>query len=219
MAEGLRASWLGLPGVPREAETIVLERDLRLVALTGARYHAALVSNRLSLEAMKRAREAGLAATCGVSINHLTLNELDVGDYRTFLKLSPPLRAEDERMALVEALNDGLIDVISSDHDPQDVETKRLPFAEAAAGAIGVETMLSASLRLVAAGHVSLPRLLRAMTSGRRKSCGCRSGAFRSARRPTSSASIRTSPTCSIPPTCIRAAATRPSTRRGWKGG
>ena len=99
MAEGLRASWLGLPGVPREAETIVLERDLRLVALTGARYHAALISNRLSLEAMARARQAGLPATCGVSINHLTLNELDVGDYRTFLKLKPPLRAEDERLA------------------------------------------------------------------------------------------------------------------------
>jgi dihydroorotase len=165
MAEGLRANWLGLPGVPREAETIALERDLRLVALTGARYHAALVSNRLSLEAMMRARERGVAATCGVSINHLTLNELDVGDYRTFLKLSPPLRPEEERMALVEALNAGLIDVICSDHDPQDVETKRLPFAEAAAGAIGVETMLSASLRLVAAGRIKLPRLLRAMTA------------------------------------------------------
>ncbi len=165
MAEGLRASWLGLPGVPREAETIMLERDLRLVALTGARYHAALISNRLSLDAMARARQAGLGATCGVSINHLTLNELDVGDYRTFLKFSPPLRAEDERMALVEALRAGLIDVICSDHDPQDVETKRLPFAEAAAGAVGVETMLSASLRLVAAGHVGLPRLLRAMTA------------------------------------------------------
>jgi dihydroorotase len=113
---------------------------------------------------MTRARDAGLGATCGVSINNLTLNELDVGDYRTFLKLSPPLRAEDERMALVEALSAGLIDVICSDHDPQDVETKRLPFAEAAAGAIGLETMLSASLRLVAAGHISLPRLLRAMT-------------------------------------------------------
>ncbi|HLJ71143.1 MAG TPA: dihydroorotase [Roseiarcus sp.] len=165
MGEGLRASWLGLSGVPREAETIVLERDLRLVALTAARYHAALISNRLSLEAMARAREAGLPATCGVSINHLTLNELDVGDYRTFLKLNPPLRAEDERMALVEALGAGLIDVVCSDHDPQDVETKRLPFAEAAAGAIGVETMLSASLRLVAGGHVALPRLIRAMTA------------------------------------------------------
>jgi dihydroorotase len=165
MAEGLRASWLGLPGVPREAETIVLERDLRLVALTGARYHAALISNCLSLEAMTRAREGGLPVTCGVSVNHLTLNELDVGDYRTFLKLKPPLRGEDERVALVEALASGLIDVICSDHDPQDVDTKRLPFAEAAAGAIGVETMLSASLRLVAGGHVALPRIIRAMTS------------------------------------------------------
>jgi dihydroorotase len=164
MADGLRATWLGLPGIPREAETIVLERDLRLAALTGARYHAAFISNRLSVGAMARAREEGLAATCGVSVNHLTLNELDVGDYRTFLKLNPPLRAEDERMALVEALNAGLIDVICSDHDPQDVETKRLPFGESAAGAIGIETMLSACLRLVAAGHVSLPRLLRALT-------------------------------------------------------
>ena len=165
MAEGERASRLGLPGIPREAETVVLERDLRLVALTGARYHAVFVSNRLSLEAMARARRAGLAVTCGVSINHLTLNEIDVGDYRTFLKLNPPLRGEDERLALVEALNDGLIDVIVSDHDPQDVETKRLPFAEAAAGAIGIETMLSASLRLVSAGHLELPRLLRAMST------------------------------------------------------
>jgi dihydroorotase len=164
MAEGLRASWLGLTGIPREAETIALERDLRLVGLTGVRYHAALLSNRLSLAAMARARDEGLQASCGVSINHLTLNELDVGDYRTFLKLMPPLRAEEERMALVEALSAGLIDVICSDHDPQDVETKRLPFAEAAAGAIGLETMLSAALRLVTGGQVSLPRLICAMT-------------------------------------------------------
>jgi dihydroorotase len=165
MAEGERASRLGLPGIPCEAETVTLERDLRLVALTGARYHAALVSNRLSLDAMARARAAGQPVTCGVSINNLTLNENDVGDYRTFLKLNPPLRDEDERLALVDALNNGLIDVIVSDHDPQDVETKRLPFGEASFGAIGVETMLSASLRLVAAGRVSLPRLLRAMTT------------------------------------------------------
>ncbi len=164
VAEGLRASWLGLPGVPREAETVALDRDLRLVALTGARTHFQMISNRLSIEALRRARATGLAVTCGVSINNLTLNELDVGDYRTFLKLSPPLRDEDERLALVEALNEGVIDVICSDHDPQDVETKRLPFAEAATGAIGIETMLSASLRLVASGHLSLPRLIRAMT-------------------------------------------------------
>ena len=164
MAEGERASRLGLPGIPREAETSVLERDLRLVELTRARYHAVFVSNALSLAAMRRVRQAGLGVTCGVSINNLTLNEIDVGDYRTFLKLNPPLRSEDERLQLIEALGEGVIDVIVSDHDPQDVETKRLPFAEAAAGAIGIETMLSASLRLVSAGHIGLPRLIRAMT-------------------------------------------------------
>jgi dihydroorotase len=164
MTEGEQASRLGLAGAPREAETIALDRDLRLVALTGARYHAVFVSNSLSIEAIGRAKQAGLRATCGVSINHLTLNELDIGDYRTFLKLAPPLRAESERASLVAALAEGLIDVIVSDHDPQDVETKRLPFAEAEAGAIGIETMLSASLRLVASGAISLPRLIRAMT-------------------------------------------------------
>jgi dihydroorotase len=165
MAEGERASRLGLPGVPREAETIVLDRDLRLIALTRARYHAVFVSNALSVEAMRRAKDAGLDVTCGVSINHLTLNEIDVGDYRTFLKLAPPLRPEEERVTLVEALAAGVIDVIVSDHDPQDVETKRLPFAEAEAGAIGLETMLSAGLRLVASGQVALPRLLHAMST------------------------------------------------------
>jgi dihydroorotase len=165
MAEGEGSSRLGLPGVPREAETIALDRDLRLIALTKTRYHAAFVSNALSLEAMKRAKQAGLGVTCGVSINHLTLNETDVGDYRTFLKLAPPLRPEEERLALVEALAEGLIDVVVSDHDPQDVETKRLPFAEAEAGAIGLETMLSAALRLVSAGQIGLPRLLRAMST------------------------------------------------------
>jgi dihydroorotase len=166
MAEGERASRLGLAGIPREAETLVLDRDLRLVALTRGRYHAALVSNSLSLEALRRAKQAGLQVTAGVSINNLTLNEIDVGDYRTFLKLYPPLRTEAERLALVEALAEGLIDVVVSDHDPQDVDTKRLPFAEAAAGAIGVETLLSAGLRLVNAGALSLPRLLRAVTTG-----------------------------------------------------
>src|SRR3984957_215961 len=164
MAGGERASRLGLAGIPREAAAMLLDRDLRLVALTGARYHCALVSNRLSLAAIARARDDGLPVTCGVSINNLTLNEIDVGDYRTFLKLSPPLRGEGERLELVDALADGLIDVMVSDHDPQDVETKRLPFAEAAAGAIGVETMLSAGLRLVSGGRVGLPGLLRTMT-------------------------------------------------------
>ena len=164
MNEGEFAQRLGLSGVPREAEAIVLDRDLRLVALTGARYHAAIVSTTLSLDALRAAKEAGLPVTCGVSINHLTLNENDIGDYRSFLKLRPPLRLEDERKALVAALAEGLIDVIVSDHDPQDVEMKRLPFGEAEYGAIGVETMLAASMRLVHAGDVTLPRLLAVMS-------------------------------------------------------
>ena len=114
---------------------------------------------------MARAKQAGLVVTCGVSINHLTLNEIDIGEYRTFLKLNPPLRGEQERLALVEGLRDGVIDVIVSDHDGQDVETKRLPFAEAAPGAVGLETLLAAALRLVAAGDIALPKLLRAMST------------------------------------------------------
>ena len=165
MNAGELATRLGLSGVPREAESIVLDRDIRLAALTGARYHALIVSSSQSLDVIRRAKAQGLPVTCGVSINHLSLNENDIGDYRTFLKLRPPLRSEDERLALVEALEQGLIDVVMSDHDPQDVETKRLPFAEAEAGAIGVETMLSAGLRLVQAGLISLPRLLATMTT------------------------------------------------------
>ena len=165
MNEGEFASRLGLFGIPREAETIVLERDMRLVALTGARYHAALVSTAASLDVIRRAKDAGLPVTCAVSINNLTLNENDIGDYRTFLKLRPPLRCEEDRLALVEGVANGLVDVIVSDHDPQDVEVKRLPFTEAEPGAIGIETMLPAALRLVTAGEVSLPRLLDAMSA------------------------------------------------------
>lgn len=165
MNEGDFALRLGLAGVPREAEALMLDRDLRLVALTGARYHAAIVTTTLSLDALRAAKAAGLPVTCGVTINHLTLNENDIGDYRTFLKLRPPLRLEDERKALVAALAEGLIDVVVSDHDPQDVEMKRLPFAEAEFGAIGTETMLAAGLRLVHSGDISLPKLLAAMSS------------------------------------------------------
>jgi dihydroorotase len=125
----------------------MLERDLRLVRLTGARYHAAMISCEESVRLIEQAKKDGLSVSCGVSINHLTLNENDIGDYRTFLKLNPPLRHEDERVVLVDALARGVIDVIVSDHDPQDVEVKRQPFAEAAPGAIGLETMLAAARR------------------------------------------------------------------------
>jgi dihydroorotase len=165
MNEGEFATRLGLTGIPREAEAIMLDRDMRLVNLTRARYHAALITTTLSVDIIKRAKEAGLPVTCATSINHLTLNENDIGDYRTFLKLAPPLRHENERRALVEALAGGIIDIVVSDHNPQDVETKRLPFAEAEDGAVGLETMLSAGLRLVTSGEVSLFRLLHAMST------------------------------------------------------
>ena len=165
MNAGEFASRLGLGGIPVEAETIALDRDLRLVNMIKGRYHASLVSAAPSLEIIARAKDAGLNVTCATSINHLTLNENDIGAYRSFFKLSPPLRQETDRIAMVEALASGLIDVIVSDHNPQDVETKRLPFGEAAPGAIGLETILSAGLRLVHAGQVNLSRLLHALST------------------------------------------------------
>ncbi len=165
MNEGEFAARLGLLGIPNAAESIMLERDVRLVALSGGRYHAASVSCADTLDVLRRAKDGGLRVTASASINHITLNENDIGPYRTFLKLTPPLRAEDDRKALVDALRSGLIDVIMSDHNPQDVETKRLPFAEAAPGAIGLETMLAAGLRLMHGGEVELVALLRAMST------------------------------------------------------
>jgi dihydroorotase len=179
MNEGEFAARLGLAGVPKAAETIMLERDLRLVALAHGRYHAASVTCAESIEVLRRAREQGLVVTASASINHITLNEIDVGSYRTFCKLAPPLRAEEDRRALVEALASGVIDTIVSDHDPQDVETKRLPFAEAAAGAIGIETMLAASLRLVHSGDITLPVLLRAMSTRPAQLLGLPGGTLR----------------------------------------
>ncbi|EJW12058.1 Dihydroorotase [Rhodovulum sp. PH10] len=165
MNEGEFAARLGLLGIPTTAETIMLARDVRLVELAQSRYHAASLTCAESLTVLARAKEAGLAVTASASINHLTLNEMDVGWYRTFCKVSPPLRGEDDRKALVEALRTGLIDVVMSDHDPQDVETKRLPFSEAEPGAIGIETMLVAGLRLVHSGDVPLTTLLKAMST------------------------------------------------------
>jgi dihydroorotase len=165
MHEGLLASWLGLAGIPRESEIIPLERDLRIAGLTKAAYHAAQISVPESAEAILAARQRGANVTCGISINNLALNENDIGEYRTFFKLSPPLRGEDDRVAMVQALADGTIDIIVSSHDPQDVDTKRLPFADAADGAIGLETMLAAALRLYHSGDVPLMRLIDAMST------------------------------------------------------
>src|SRR6266851_1944650 len=179
MNEGEFAARLGLTGVPTAAETIMLERDMRLVALTESRYHAASLTCAEALDVLRRAKDQGLNVTASASINHLTLNEIDVGPYRTFLKLSPPLRAEEDRAALVAALASGLIDVIMSDHNPQDVDGKRLPFAEASPGAIGLETMLPAGLRLVHSGAVSLMTLLKAMSSAPAKILGLAAGTLR----------------------------------------
>lgn len=165
MNEGEISSRLGLPGIPREAESMMVERDLRLVHLTGARYHAAQVSCSPSIKAVRHAKSQGLPVTCGISINHLTLNENDIGSYRTFFKLRPPLRHEDDREAAVAALAEGVIDVIVSCHDPKDADAKRRPFVEAGDGAIGLETLLPAALRLFHAGQISLPALLKAMTA------------------------------------------------------
>ena len=165
MNEGEFAARLGLLGIPKAAETVMLERDIRLVALSGGRYHAASVTCAESLEVLRRAKDAGLNVTAAASINHITLNENDIGPYRTFLKVTPPLRAEDDRKLLVDGVASGLIDAVMSDHNPQDVETKRLPFAEAAPGAIGLETMFTAGLRLVHSEEIDLMALLRAMST------------------------------------------------------
>ncbi|RJF78817.1 dihydroorotase [Rhodopseudomonas palustris] len=179
MNEGEFATRLGLSGVPNAAEAVVLERDVRLAALTGGRYHAASLTCIESLEILQRARDAGINVSASVSINHISLNENDIGPYRTFLKLSPPLRTEDDRKALIAAVSSGLIDVVMSDHNPQDVEVKRLPFAEAEAGAIGLETMLPAGLRLVHSGELDLLSLIRAMSTRPAELLGLPGGTLR----------------------------------------
>jgi dihydroorotase len=176
MNEGEVATRLGLRGIPAAAETIVLERDIRLVELTGARYHAGQISCRASLDVIRAAKERGLPVTCGVSINHVALNENDIGSYRTFFKMKPPLRAEVDRRAMVDGVANGDIDVIVSAHDPRGAEGKRRPFAEANDGAVGLETLLGASLRLYHNGEVTLHRLLEALSANPAKLLGLGGG-------------------------------------------
>ena len=159
-----------------EAETIPLERDLQLALLTNVRYHAAQISAAKSIAHIERAKHSSSRISAGVSINNLCLNEIDVGQYRTFFKLDPPLRTEDDRLAMIEALNAGIIDTIHSGHDPQDVEVKRRPFAQAANGAIGLETLFAAAMRLVHSKQVSLMQVLRAMTRRPAEILGLSSG-------------------------------------------
>ncbi|QIA23433.1 dihydroorotase [Mesorhizobium sp. AA22] len=179
MNEGLYASWLGLAGIPREAESIPLERDLALARLTGGAYHAAKISTAMAANAVTRAKADGANVTAGVSIHNLSLNENDVGEYRTFFRLTPPLRAEEDRLAMIEAVKDGTVDIIVSSHDPQDVDTKRLPFADAAAGAIGLETLLGAALRLYHNGDVTLLRLVETLSTAPARLLGLPGGTLK----------------------------------------
>ncbi|WP_417249756.1 dihydroorotase [Celeribacter sp.] len=161
---GKFATLRGLPAVSPMAERMGIDRDIALVEITGVSYHFDQITTARALPPLERAKANGFDVTAGVSIHHLTLNELDVGDYRTFFKVKPPLRSEDDRLAMVEAVANGLIDVISSMHTPQDEESKRLPFEEAASGAVALETLLPAAMRLVHADQITLPMLWRAMS-------------------------------------------------------
>ena len=176
MNEGELAIRLGLSGIAVTAETIMIERDIRLVEATGARYHVAQISSRESIDIIRQAKDRGLPVTCGVSANHLMLNQNDVENYRTFAKLMPPLRTEEDRQALIEAIADGTIDVIVSGHNPQGEDAKRRPFGEAEFGSIGVETLLAAGLTLHHEIEVPLTRLIDAMSTRPAKLLGLSAG-------------------------------------------
>ena len=165
MNAGETATRLGLFGIPKEAEVIMVERDLRLASLTGVRLHIAHVSTAETVDTLRRAKADGLNVTCDTAPPYFALNETAIGDYRTFAKLSPPLRAEQDRQAVVEGLADGTIDAIASDHTPRDEESKRLPFAQADPGGIGLNTLLAVSLELYHNGHLSLLEVLKLVTS------------------------------------------------------
>jgi len=162
--DGIIATKLGLQGIPDLAELIIIERDLTLLESIRCRYHISQISSKKSVEIISE-RKNKVKFTCGVSINNLSLNENDIGDFRTFLKLSPPLRTEDDRVALVNGLNNNVIDVIVSDHKPEDEEQKRLTFAQAATGSSGIETLLPLSLELYHNGSVKLEKIIQALSS------------------------------------------------------
>jgi len=176
MNEGEIAMRLGLKGIPAVAETIMVERDLRLVELTGGRYHAAHLSTAGAIQRIREAKADGLPVTCDTAPHYFALNEMAVGDYRTFAKVSPPLRAEVDRRAVVEGIKDGTIDVIASDHAPQDQDSKRLPFTQAEFGVVGLETLLPISLELVHNAHMSLIEVLARLTCRPADLLGLRSG-------------------------------------------
>ncbi len=173
---GKFASLRGLPTVSPMAERMGLDRDMALVEMTGVKYHADQITTARALPALERAKANGFDVTAGTSIHHLTLNEMDVADYRTFFKVKPPLRSEDDRLEIIDAVKSGLIDIVCSMHTPQDEESKRLPFEEAAAGAVALETLLPAAMRLYHAEQLTLPELFRAMALNPAKRLGLAGG-------------------------------------------
>ncbi len=179
LTSGKFATLRGLPSVSPVAERIALERDLALVEMTNARYHFDQITNMNSIEVLKRAKKSGLDVSAGTSIHHLSFNELDIADYKTFFKLKPPLRSEKDRLATIEAVRDGTIDIISSMHTPQDEESKRLPFEDAASGAIGLETILPAVLRLYHSKQLEMYQIFNAISLNPAKRLGLASGTLK----------------------------------------
>jgi dihydroorotase len=163
--EGARATWMGLPGIPAAAEAICVARDIRLAELSRGAIHFAHVTTAEALALIRRAKERGLAVTCDTAPPYFDLNETAIGDFRTYAKLSPPLRAEADRLAVLAALADGTIDAIASDHQPRDADDKRLPFAEATPGGAGLVTLLPVTLAQVQSGHLTLPAALALLTA------------------------------------------------------
>jgi len=176
--EGEISTRLGLKGIPALAEKIIVERDLSFLEEYFCKYHISQISSEKTISVIKKAKKEGKIFTTGVSINNLSLNENDIGDFKTFLKLSPPLRTEKDRLALVQSVEDGTIDVIVSDHKPQDEESKRLTFAQAATGATGVETLLPLALELYHNNSVKLKKLIAAITTNPAKILGINKGSF-----------------------------------------
>lgn len=176
VTSGKFATLRGLPGVSPVAERMGVDRDISLIEMTGVSYHFDQITTARAVHALARAKANGLDITAGTSIHHLTLNEFDVAEYRTFFKIKPPLRSENDRLAIIEALKEGTIDIISSMHTPQDEESKRLPFEEAASGAVGLETLLPAALRLYHAGILDLPQIFKAISLNPAKRLGLPSG-------------------------------------------
>ncbi len=180
---GARATWMGLPGIPAAAETICVARDIRLAELTGGAVHFAHVTTGEALELICRAKEKGLRVTCDTAPPYFDLNETAIGDYRTYTKLSPPLRAEEDRQAVLAALKDGTIDAIASDHQPRDADDKRLPFADAAPGGAGLATLLGVTLAQVHNGALTMPQALALLTKKPAEWLGIEAGVIAKGRK------------------------------------